>query len=314
MRNPGAISNDFMASSMQVRRHPSLLALRAFEAAARRLSFTGAARELHVSQAAISRHVRALEREVGCELFRRLHRAVELTAPGKEFAAELAAGFLRIYRAIDAVRGVKARRLRLSVEPAFGSRWLVPRLGRFSAAHPEIELEIETSDELRTLGQDVDIAIRYIPAGSGRTSSRSRCLFMTDGVPIVAGIRPRPAAWRRDDAVLKYRLLHDDGGGAWRSWFSAAGLDGFERAKHLYFSDYSLAIAASLRGQGVALGSAEFIAAELRNGSLAQLGHTRVPFGEYRLLEASDRSTTSIRTTFVRWVEEEITRAARGEL
>src|ERR1700722_18783044 len=154
-----------MTPSMQVRRHPSLLALRAFEAAARRLSFTEAARELHVSQAAISRHVRALEREVGCELFRRLHRAVELTAPGKEFAAELAAGFLRIYRAIDAVRGVKARRLRLSVEPAFGSRWLVPRLGRFSAAHPEIELEIETSDELRVVGRDADIAIRYLAVG-----------------------------------------------------------------------------------------------------------------------------------------------------
>jgi LysR family glycine cleavage system transcriptional activator len=303
-----------MASSNQVRRHPSLLALRAFEVAARRLSFTDAARELHVSQAAISRHVRTLEREVGCQLFRRLHRAVELTAPGREFATELAAAFLRIYRSVDSVRGVKARRLRLSVEPAFGSRWLVPRLGRFSAAHPEIELEIETSDEIRTLGHDVDIAIRYVPLGAGRPGKRGRRLFATDGVPVVAGIRPRPVEWRRDDAVLKYRLLHDDSGDAWRGWFSAAGLEGFERSKHLYFSDYSLAIAASLRGQGAALGSAEFIATELRNGSLAQLGHTRVPFGEYRLLEAADRSTAPIRTTFVRWVEREITRAAPGDL
>ena len=91
---------------MPAQRPPSLLALRAFEAAARRLSFTEAARELHVSQAAISRHVRGLEKDVGRELFRRLHRAVELTESGRLFAAELTGGFLRIQRAVEAVRGV----------------------------------------------------------------------------------------------------------------------------------------------------------------------------------------------------------------
>src|SRR5580700_10618014 len=118
---------------MPAQRPPSLLALRAFEAAARRLSFTEAARELHVSQAAISRHVRGLEKDVGRELFRRLHRAVELTEPGKQFAAELAAGFLRIQRAVEAVRGAPTRRLRVSTEHAFAAQWLVDRLDRFSA-------------------------------------------------------------------------------------------------------------------------------------------------------------------------------------
>src|SRR5262245_27397976 len=110
---------------MPTQRFPSLLALRAFEAAARRLSFTEAANELHVSQAAVSRHVRGLEKDVGRELFRRLHRAVELTAAGKQLAAELTAGFLRIQQAVESVRGLQTRRLRVSSEPAFAARWLV---------------------------------------------------------------------------------------------------------------------------------------------------------------------------------------------
>jgi LysR family glycine cleavage system transcriptional activator len=293
---------------MPTRRAPSLLALRAFEAAARRLSFTAAGRELHVSQAAISRHVRALEKDVGRELFRRLHRAVELTTPGRRFAADLGAGFLQIQRAVEAVRGVQTRRLRISAEPAFASRWLVPRLGDFSIRHPQIELELETSDEFRVLGTDADLAIRYIAAASRRPRSRSRRLFSMEGVPVTAGVRPRPALWRRDQAVSGFRLLHDDNGAAWRSWFAAAGIAGFERARHLYFTDYSLAIAAAERGQGVALGAAAFIEPELRSGRLAQLGETRVPFGEYFLLEARERASAPLREAFVRWLTGEIGR------
>jgi LysR family glycine cleavage system transcriptional activator len=293
---------------MPAQRPPSLLALRAFEAAARRLSFTEAARELHVSQAAISRHVRGLEKDVGRELFRRLHRAVELTGPGRQFAAELTAGFLKIQRAVEAVRGVPARRLRVSIEPAFAARWLVPRLDRFSAAHPDIELELETSIELRVLGREADVAIRYVETGAKPPRPRHRLLLSTDGVPIIAGVKPRPAQWRHDQAVLGHRLIHDDDGNAWRRWFAAAGLDGFDRAKHLYFTDYSLAIAAVLRGQGIALGAAAFIETELKTGRLAQIGQTRVPFGEYFVLEANDRSTAPIRGAFVSWLESEIRR------
>jgi LysR family glycine cleavage system transcriptional activator len=291
---------------MRYRRPPSLLALRAFEVAARRSSFTDAARELHVSQAAISRHVRALEKDVGRDLFRRLHRAVELTVAGKALAGELAAAFGQIARAVEAVRGAAARHLRLSVEPAFAARWLVPRLGRFSLLHPDIELELETSDQLRVLGRDADIAIRYLSTGARAPRGRSRLLLTTEGVPIVAAVRPRPATWRRDDAVLGHRLLHDDDGGEWRRWFAAAKLEGFERAKHLYFSDYSLAIAAALRGQGVALGTPSFIAGELKSGRLARIGTTRIRFGDYFLLESTDRATAAIRGAFVRWMESEL--------
>jgi LysR family transcriptional regulator, glycine cleavage system transcriptional activator len=137
---------------------------------------------------------------------------------------------------------------------------------------------------------------------------RHRLLLSMDGVPVIAGVKPRPAQWRHDQAVLGHRLLHDDNGNAWRRWFTAAGLEGFDRAKHLYFTDYALTIAAALRGQGVALGAAAFIEAELKAGRLAQVGQTRVPFGEYFVLEANVRSTAPIRSAFVSWLESEIRR------
>lgn len=297
---------------MPVQRFPSLLALRAFEAAARRLSFTDAANELHVSQAAISRHVRGLEKDVGRELFRRLHRAVELTAAGRRLASELAAGFTRIQRAVEAVRTMPERRLRVSVEPAFGARWLVPRLERFSGAHPEIELELETSLELRVLGRETDVAIRYVDTGQPLPRLRHRRLFSMEGAPVIVGSRRRPLAHQGDNAVLGHRLLHDDNGKAWRSWFAAAGLEGFERAKHLYFTDYSLALAAALRGQGIALGTTAFIENELRTGRLVQLGQTRVPFGQYLLLESKERSTAPLRRAFVNWLDTEVGRGRSG--
>jgi LysR family glycine cleavage system transcriptional activator len=269
------------------------------------LSFTGAARELHVSQAAVSRHVRGLEHDVGRELFRRLHRAVELTTAGKEFAAELSLSFQRIHRAVEKVSTAPAQRLRVSVEPAFAARWLVPRLARFSSAHPDIELELETSLELRTLGRDTDVAIRYVDKGAPLPRQRHRLLLACEGVPVIAGIRRRPTASRSDEAVLGHRLLHDDNGTAWRSWFSAAGRDGFEHARHLYFTDYSLALAAALRGQGIVLGTAAFIEPELRKGRLVQLGRTRVQLGDYLLLQSKDRSTAPLRHAFVSWLERE---------
>jgi LysR family transcriptional regulator, glycine cleavage system transcriptional activator len=286
-------------------RPPSLLALRAFEAAARHLSFTDAAAELHVSQAAVSRHMRLLESDLGRALFRRLHRRVELTTAGRRFAAEVGAGFARIHRAVEAVRRTEVRSLRLSVEPAFAARWLLPRLGRFATEHPDIELELETSNALRSVGRDTDIAIRYVAAGSRRPRRSGRLLFPTEYMPVVRGARMGALERSRDGAVLGYTLLHDDDGTAWRGWFEAAGLAGFEAARHQYFTDYSIALDAAQQGQGVVLGTPAFIDAELRGGQLMQLGQTRVPCGDYWLLTARNRASSAARRAFCRWLGEE---------
>jgi LysR family transcriptional regulator, glycine cleavage system transcriptional activator len=285
-------------------RYPSLLSLRAFEAAARRLSFTSAAVELNVSQAAVSRHVRVLEAQLDRPLFRRLHRAVELTPQGRNLAAALSTGFAAIRRGVDDARGVAPQRLRLSVEPAFAARWLVSRLGGFSVLHPTIEIQLETSDQLRVLGADADLAIRYMSVRSRRRPPRGTALFTATGVPVM---RPRGGRGKRspsDQSVIGLRLLHDDDGTAWRDWFEAAGLPGFDRATHQYFTDYSLVLAAAQAGHGVALGIAEFIEPELRSRRLTKVGLTSVALGTYWLLESRDRATRQPRAAFVKWLSE----------
>src|SRR5438552_4169764 len=212
-------------------RLPSLVALRAFEAAARRLSFTEAAREMHVSQAAISRHVRALEQNLGRTLFRRLHRRVELTQSGRQLADHLTAAFQRIHHAVEIVRRTPNRMLRITAEPAFAARWLVPRLGDFSLLHPDIELDLETTDQMRVLSRDADVAIRYLRAGTRMRQRKAVHLMDVDGVPMIAGLRRGRVEPPADRQVLDYRLLHDDGGVEWKTWFAAAGIPGYERLK-----------------------------------------------------------------------------------
>ncbi|HME38288.1 MAG TPA: LysR substrate-binding domain-containing protein [Steroidobacteraceae bacterium] len=294
-------------------RDPSLLALRAFEAAARRLSFTEAAEELHVSQAAISRHVRLLEAELGRPLFRRLHRRVVLTAPGQRLASDLAIGFSQLHRAVETVRDISTRELRISVERAFAARWLVPRLGGFSAAYPDIDIDFESSDEVRVLGRDTDVAIRFLSSTSRQRRGRGRKLFPLESFPIIANRRAGRVARRSDSDVLGYRLLHDDDGSAWRSWFAAAGLKGFEEAKHLHFNDYSLVLTAALKGQGVALTAPIYIGSKLKMGRLIRLGRTSVTSGEYWLLEATDRGSARARAAFVGWINAESKGLASGE-
>jgi LysR family glycine cleavage system transcriptional activator len=285
----------------------SLLALRAFEAAARRLSFTEAARELHISQAAVSRHIRSLESELSMPLFRRLHRRVELTPAGRKFAGALSIAFHHIRQAVHNARGAAAKPLRLSVEPAFAARWLVPRLRSFTLAHPEIELQLETSDDFRALGADMDIAIRFLSKESRRRVPAGRRLFSIEGVPVAAPTSPPRTLRSRDDTeVLGRVLLHDDDGRAWRTWFAVAGLDGFDLARHQYFSDYSLLLEAAQAGTGVALGATAFIQPALASGRLVQLGRSRLVFGTYWLLETRDRATRKLRDAFVRWLHAEL--------
>jgi LysR family glycine cleavage system transcriptional activator len=288
------------------KRVTSLLTLRAFEAAARRLSFTNAAHELHVSQAAISRHVRLLETQLGRPLFRRLHRQVELTGPGKALAGALTGAFSQIERAVEAARARPSQRLRISVEPAFAARWLVQRFGRFTAAYPDIDVELDSSDELRVVGRETDIAIRFLNLSARKPKGRARKLFKYVEFPVIArSLRTRRTQLKGDRDVLAFRLLHDDGGTVWRRWFAAAGLDGFETAKHLHFNESSLVITAAIRGQGVALSGPPYVDSQLRSGRLIRVGETHRAIGEYWLLESSDRATARARQAFVDWLTAE---------
>src|SRR3954454_14682446 len=148
---------------------PSLHSLQVFDAAAQRLSFTLAARDLHVTQTAVSHQIRSLEAELGTALLRRLPRRLALTDAGQAWAGELRQIFLRLEQANQRLR-MRARSLRpvvaLSTLPSFGTRWLVPRLGRFLASQPEVEVRVSATESLVDFElEPIDICIRF---GSGR--------------------------------------------------------------------------------------------------------------------------------------------------
>lgn len=261
------------------RQLPPLNALRAFEAAARHLSFAKAAEELHVTPAAVSQQVRALEDHFGVKLFRRLPRSVVITEAGQSGLIALREGFERLAEAAELFRMHDANAtLVVSVVPTFAAKWLVPRLDRFQALHPEIEVRVDASDRLVDFErEDVDIGIRY---GSGvypgfvvhRLTHGTEVVFPVCSPRLLEG--PHPL--RRPDDLRWHTLIHTDWKGQeetwpnWRMWLLAAGVSDIDATRGPRFNIGALAAQAAVEGQGVALCN-EFLAAqELAEGRLVK--------------------------------------------
>lgn len=258
---------------MNGRHLPPLTALRAFEAAARLLSFKHAAAELSLTPTAISHQVRQLEEQLGVRLFVRGTRRVDLTPAGQALFPALRDGFDAIARAIQVVRPrTQPRALVLSTTMAFASRWLLQRLARFAADHPGIELHLHTSDEPVDLqGGAAQLAIRY---GPGRYPDL-KCvpLLPSRFAPVCApglGVRD-PADLERVPLIGFEWFRRDAATPDWPLWFERAGRAALPR--QLHFSDEVHAIQAAIAGQGVALINLALVADELHTGMLCQ------PFG-----------------------------------
>ena len=252
---------------------PSLNALAAFEAAARHSSFTRAGRELGVTQAAVSHQIRALEESLGAALFQRTPRGIRLTPDGERWAAELAVIFGRLREANARLRqprdGARAA-VSVSVIPSFGTRWLVPRLGRFLTRHPELDVRISATERLVDFAAEpVDIGIRYGQGGyTGLVSSK-----LADNALVVvaaAALASRRASWRLAD-LTRETLLYDDYPDAWGCWFRARSRALPAQLRQTMLSDSSMLVEAVLRGQGVGLARWSLAADELANGALALL-------------------------------------------
>ncbi len=253
------------------RRLPPLNALRAFEAAARHLSFTRAAEELHVTQAAISHQVKALEEHLGRKLFRRLNRALLLSDDGQAYLPSVSRAFALLN---DATRDLLERDapgpLTVSALPSFAARWLVPRLGRFRQIHPDIDLRIDPSAALTDFASgDVDVGVRY---GRGKYPGLRADWLMTEDIfpvcspALLSGEHPLRAPGDLEHQVL----LHDDGHGDWRTWLLAAGIDRVDPTRGPIFTDSSMLIQAAMAGQGVALARGVLAADELAAGRLVR--------------------------------------------
>lgn len=206
---------------------PPLNGLRAFEAAARHLSFTRAAEELNVTQTAISHRIRALEERLGVRLFRRLPRGLVLSEEAQLFLPPVRDAFDQIAAATERLSKEQTGGvLTVSVLPSFAAKWLVPRLGRFRAAHPDIDLRITAALELVDFARDdVDVAIR---CGRGHYPGlRVQRLFGETIYPVCSPLLLEgPQALRRPADLGHHTLLHDDDTSAWQLWLEHAGVEG----------------------------------------------------------------------------------------
>src|SRR6185437_9009315 len=233
-------------------RLPAMQALRAFEATARTGSLTRAAEQLSLTHGAVSHQIKSLEEELGVALLERAGRGVRLTDEGERFAARVRIALAEIAEAVrEAGDRRNPRQLRITVLPSFAARWLLPRIGRFIAAHREIDVDVRASNALADFRrEDLDLGIRH---GLGDWPGLVVEKLMEDAyIPVCS---PRLARGRLPKVpadLARHTLLRSDGE-LWKPWFEAAGLDWEEPARGPMFSDSSHTLQAAIEGQGVAL-------------------------------------------------------------
>jgi LysR family glycine cleavage system transcriptional activator len=256
-------------------------AVRVFEAAARHQSFTRAAEELGMTQAAVSYQIKILEDRIGAPLFVRLPRQVTLTAKGKELAPAVTEAFEALRAAFAGIEEAVQSVLSLTTLSTFASNWLVPRLGRFRQLHPNIAVQVSVSTEVVEFAQsEFDLAIR---SGTGDWPDLERyILFPNQFTPVCSPDLLQGVELREPIDILKLPLI-SPGDPWWQEWFAAAGVRSVDLSRR---PDNSLGVQqfegmAAIAGQGVALINPFFFPDDLASGRLVQ------PFD---LLAKTDRS------------------------
>ncbi len=317
-------------------RSAPLNALRFFEAAARHLSFKKAARELHVTPGAVSHQVKVLEDFLGVALFRRLTRALELTPEGQAMLPKVREGLACLAEAVERVRARdEGGSLTVITPPNFAARWLIPRLARFTRAHPMLELHVasrpwtidgrEDAEPAERAGEPRDDSPRVtVRFGDGRyPGAHVDRVFATVYVPVCSPALLRGEPPLREPADLRFHtLLHDDTvveEGAkpeWTDWLDAAGVEGVDGTRGPHFSDASLAVEAASEGMGVALAMRPLVLGEIEAGRLVIPFDIPAPssFAYYLVMPESALGIPAVKA-FRAWLLEETQplRAAGGE-
>jgi DNA-binding transcriptional LysR family regulator len=267
---------------------PPLTTLRTFEAVARQLSFTRAADELALTQSAVSHQIGALERHLGARLFSRLNPGIELTAEGRVFLEGARAGLDSVLLATDRVRSrFRVGMLTISAPSAFATWWLVPRLGRFAALHPEIEVRIAVVEgrEPDLQRDGADVAIVQHPARARADTATEMPLLRETIFPVCAptlfGAGPHRGIHLASQTLIE---CEPEGEGAaelaWDYWLARLGGAKGTRPRRLRFTHLAAALSAAVDGVGIALGRAPMVDAELAAGRLVR------PFGKRTLVKA----------------------------
>jgi LysR family transcriptional regulator, glycine cleavage system transcriptional activator len=303
---------------------PPLNALRAFEAAARHLSLTKAAQELNVTAGALSHQIRGLEELLGLKLFERRVRSIALTTAGRQLYPGLQAGFVHIRDAVAGLRDAgDARVLVISTPPGFTSKWLAPRLYRFSNANPEIDVRVSSTLSNANFTTDgVDVAVRSLAIDAVPDPELVvETLIEMCFVPVCS---PRlidthgPIATA--EALGRLPLIHDDALASrakvptWADWFKAAGVDGVDVSRGLRFNSPDHALDATAEGGGVLLAHDVLAYDDLRTGRLAIPFDLALRSGRaYCVVCAKRRQDHPNVQAFRRWIKQEVAALAWGK-
>lgn len=294
------------------RRLPPLNALRAFEAAARHLNFSRAADELSVTPGAVSQQIQNLEDYVGAPLFRRTPKGLLLTDAAQTALPALREAFDRLAEAASLLTAaVDGRRLTLTAAPSFAAKWLVPRLGRFEAAHPQVDVWLSAGLDLVDLtAGEVDIALRY---GAGRYPGMEvRRLIGETVIPVLSPELHAANPLGRPEDLANHLLLHDgspepdDSCPDWTMWLAARGVRDVDGARGPRFNQSSLVIEAAVNGRGVALAKRTLAQDDLDAGRLVaplQIA-TAVDFAYYLVHPKAKGRLPQVKA-FIGWITAE---------
>lgn len=297
-------------------RLPSLNALRAFEAVSRHLSLTKAAEELHVTPAAVSHQIKALEADLGVALLKRQRRDFYLTEAAQGGLPALREAFDLLDEAVARMRSaLPDRLLTISVAPSFAATWLLPRLARFKERCPEIDVRLDTTDRMVDLRREsIDVGIRF---GAGNYRGLEVKQLFGDAIfPVCSpGLLQGPHPLRVPADLQHHTLLHVDWApgmpdsgieesGDWQMWLKAAGAEDLvDPSRGPRFSHTSMALQAAIRGQGVAIGSTALAGDDLAEGRLVRPFRVSVPvnFCYYAVTTPAGAKQSKVKA-FVDWL------------
>ena len=250
------------------RQLPPLNALRAFEAAARHLSFTQAAQELHVTQSAISRHIKGLEDYLEIQLFHRGPQRLQLTEPARALLPTLTECFDRMAQTVGRVKASQ-RELRIKLLPTLAIRWVIPRLRHFQMAHPDIQVRLTTAwHNVDFSREDFDAGIVY--GAAERPGLRQDLILYERMIPVCApGLLQGPIPLQHPSDLKQHTLLHPTPTHRdWREWLKCAGVNDVDPDQGMEFDLDEMALQAAIGGHGVTLANPLFVADDIKAGRL----------------------------------------------